>query len=434
MIRAIYSDYIYFDGRLEKSKYLLFDDKIIGLSDEPVGAQEVIKRKNSCIIPGFINTHTHLPMSLFRGMADDIPLMEWLKNYIWPAESKYLSEEFVYDATLLAAAEMIHSGTICANDMYFYSKEIGKAIKKAGLKAVLGAGILDFPTKFGKDIDDYLDKAKQLIDYFKDDKHINIALSPHAPYTVSPHNYKKCIQFAEKNNIIIHTHLSETEDEVKNIFDKYGKTPVELMDSIGLFDCKAVIAHMVHLTDEEIEITGKKNVRISHCLESNLKLGSGFAPVNKMISAGAVISIGTDGAASNNDLDMIGEISTVAKFHKGLLLDPTVLSAEEVIKLATINGADCLYIKNTGELKIGYDADFAVFTFDTPFTTPLYNPLSQIVYSAKPENVCDLFVNGNAVMLNKKITTFDEREVLEKARWWGKKLVIGQEKSIDKKA
>lgn len=424
MKKAFYADFIYFGGKLEKNKYLLFDEKIIGISDNCNGVEKVFKRDNSIIIPGFINTHTHLPMVFFRGLADDIPLMDWLKGYIWPAESKFLDEEFVYDATMLAACEMIHSGTVMANDMYFYSRQIGLALKKAGLKGILGAGILDFPTKFGNGIEDYLNNAKDLIDFFMGDSLIKVALSPHAPYTVSPENYCKCIDFSDKYDVIIHTHLAETKDEVENIRKKYGKSPIRLMEDIGLFNQRAIFAHMVHLTDEEIEILGKKNVRISHCLESNLKLGSGFAPVKKLMDAGCVVSIGTDGAASNNDLDMLSEISTVAKFHKGLNLDPTFLSAEEALIVATENGAKALWLDNTGKLDVGNYADFAVINFDKSFTVPLYNPLSQIIYSSKSENVTDLFVNGNPVMLNNKIMTFDENEVIEKSKWWGKKIKL----------
>jgi len=422
MKKAYKADLIYYDGKLFKDKFLIFDEKIIGISDDSQGAEEVFEKKNSFIMPAFINTHTHLPMSFFRGLADDIPLMDWLKNHIWPAESKFLDEDFVYDATLLAACEMIHSGTVWANDMYFFSRSIGEAIKKAGLKAVLGAGILDFPTKFGSNLDDYLQNALKLYEYFKGERDIKIALSPHAPYTVSPESYKKCISFAEKYDFIIHTHLAETVDEVKTIAEKYGKTPVMLMDEIGLFDTRSIVAHMVHLTDEEIEIVGKKSVNIAHCLESNLKLGSGFAPIKKYMDKGANISIGTDGAASNNDLDMLGEISAVAKFHKGLNLDPTVLDAETVINMATKNAAKGLYIDGCGELKAGFYADFTVFTFQNCWTVPLFNPISQVVYSAKSENITDLFVNGNAVMLDKKITTFDEDEVIDKGMWWGKKI------------
>ncbi|MCX8085221.1 MAG: amidohydrolase family protein [Calditerrivibrio sp.] len=422
MIKAIKANYIYYNGRLEKDKYLIFSDKVIAISETPQNAEKIIHKANSLIIPGLINTHTHLPMSFFRGLADDIPLMEWLQKHIWPAETKHLTEEFVFDATMLAAIEMIRSGTTCANDMYFYSNSIGQAIQRSGLKAVLGAGILDFPTKFGKNIDDYLSNAIKLKEMFEDDPKIKIALSPHAPYTVSPENYKKCISYAERYDMLIHTHLAETVGEVENILNNYGKTPVQLMNDIGLFDTKTIVAHMVHLYDVDIEIIGKKNVNISHCLESNLKLGSGFANIKKYIDAGANVSLGTDGAASNNDLDLLSEMSTVAKFHKGLNLDPTVLKAEEVLNLATKNAAKGLYLPNCGELKEGYDADFAIITFNNCFTTPLYNPISHLIYSAKTENVTDLYVCGKEIMSDSKIVSFDEEEVLEKARWWGNKI------------
>ncbi|MEC9492256.1 amidohydrolase family protein [Flexistipes sp.] len=425
MIKAYYADYIYYDGKLHENKYILVEDeKIIGLRDKINNPDETPIKSfpNSAIFPGLINTHTHLPMVYFRGLADDLPLMEWLQKYIWPAESKWLSGEFVYDATIHAVAEMIKSGTVCANDMYFFSKSIAKAIEDANFKGVVGLGVLDFPTKFAQNADEYINKAGDFLDEFKGSRFITTALCPHAPYTVNPENYKKCIDFAERNGITIHTHLAETEWEIEEIKSKYGKPPVQLFDEIGMFDTDAVFAHCTHLTEEEIELLGRKKVNVSHCPESNMKLASGFAPMYQLYKAGTNITIGTDGAASNNDLDMLSELSTMAKIHKALNRDATVFDAESVLNMATRNAAKSLQLRNMGELKEGNCADFFVMNLDDINTLPVYNPVSHLIYSANPENITDLFINGRQLMENGKLTFIDQQAIKDKARYWQKKV------------
>ncbi|MGA1862692.1 amidohydrolase family protein [Deferribacter thermophilus] len=422
---AVYADFIYYDESFIKNSYLLIENSYIkGVSNEINKDEfdEIIIKENSIIFPGFINTHTHLPMVYFRGLADDLPLMDWLQNHIWPAENKWLNDEFVYDASLLAACELIRCGTICANDMYFYSDSIAKALSKAGIKVVVGAGVLDFPTKFAKNINEYLNKAQLLIDKYNDNELVKVAICPHAPYTVSPESYKKCISFAEKNNIILHTHLAETEWEIKEILNKYGKSPITLMNEVGMFDAKSIFAHMVHLNNKEIELIGKKSVNVSHCLESNLKLASGFAQVKAMLEAGANVSIGTDGAASNNDLDILAEASTVAKFHKALNNDATALNAKTVLDMLTINAAKGLYLDKMGKLKEGYYADFIVINLNKPHLQPMYNPISHLIYSAKSTDITDVFINGKHVLKDGVITTIDENEVIEKAKYWSNKI------------
>lgn len=427
MSKAYYADYIYYEGNLVEKRYLLVDEngKIIDIKDsiDSTESIETIYFENSAIFPGLINTHTHLPMVYFRGLADDLALMEWLQKYIWPAESKWLSDEFVYDATRHAIAEMIKSGTVCANDMYFYSEAIAKAAEEAGFKCVVGVGVLDFPTKFAKSADEYITKAGDFINNYNGSELINIALCPHAPYTVSPENYKKCIDFAEKHNITIHTHMSETEWEINEITSKYGKSPVMLFDGIGLLDTNVVLAHCVHLNENEINLLGKKRVSISHCPESNLKLASGFAPMTKLKNAGANITIGTDGAASNNDLNMLAEMSTAAKLQKALSKDATAFDAKAVLDMSTKNAAKALNIKNTGELKKGNYADFFVLSLNDINTLPVYNPVSHLIYAASPENITDLFINGRQLMGNRKLTILDEEAIKDKARYWQEKVI-----------
>lgn len=420
---AIKAKFVYYNNKIHEDTHLIVSGEYIqGIQKNPPEECRIIDRSSSGIFPGFINAHTHLPMSMFRGLADDLPLKEWLENHIWPVENKILSNEFVYDATLLAAAEMIRSGTICANDMYFYSEQIGGALTDLGLKGVVGAGVLDFPTKFAKSFEEYLTKAEILIDEFKDSSLINVALCPHAPYTVNPENYKKCVDFCVKNNILIHTHLSETKWEVDEINKRYGKSPVKVLDETGFFDINSISAHMVWVDDEEIEILGKKNANIISCIESNLKLANGFAPIFKMKNAGVNITIGTDGNASNNDLNMLSEISTFSKVHKGLTFDPTHLQSSEIIDIATKNAAKALNLKKCGEIKKGNFADFFIISFDDINMMPVYNPVSHLVFTGEPSNITDLYVNGKCLMENRKFTTIDLNYVKEKTRYWENKI------------
>ncbi|MGD9808277.1 MAG: amidohydrolase family protein [Deferribacterales bacterium] len=426
--KAFYADYIYYEGELHKDKYLLVTgDKIHGIvnhaDEEGASGYEVEYFHNSAIFPGLVNTHTHLPMTLFRGMADDLALMDWLQNHIWPAETKWLSEEFVLNATELAAIEMIKSGTTTSCDMYFISDIIASSIAKAGMKAVIGAGILDFPTKFGKGPDDYIAKAADLYLKYQDNKLIDISLCPHAPYTVSPDTYIKCVEFCGKHDILLHTHLAEASNERPDAIEKYGKSTVQIMDEVGAFDLdKSIFAHCVHLTDDEIDLMGKKKVNVALNIQSNMKLANGFAPAQKMLDAGVNLTIGTDGAASNNDLDMISEMQTQALVHKGVQMDATAFPAETVLKMGTVNGANGLGIRKTGELKRGNLADFIVVSYDAPHMTPVYDPISHLIYSAKSTDVTHTYVNGQCLMKDRKVLTLDEEQVKEDARRWAQKI------------
>lgn len=420
---AIKAKYIYYNRKIHTDKYLLINNKLIeGISDEAKDGYKILDRSSSGIFPGFFNTHTHLPMVYFRGIADDLPLKDWLENHIWPVENKMLSEEFVYDATMLAVAEMLRSGIVCVNDMYFFSKSIGKGLSDAGVKGVIGGGVLDFPTKFAKSFNEYLVKIEELIDIFKDNELIKVSICPHAPYTVNPENYRECVEFAKKHNILVHTHISETQNEVDEIKKRYGKTPVKLLDEIGLFDLQAVFAHCVWLDDEEINILGDKKVNIASCAKSNLKLASGVIKGDKLLKAGANITLGSDGNGSNNSLNMFDEMSTFARVQKGITLDPTVMPAETVFDMATFNAAKALPFKNTGELKKGNFADFIIVNFDDINLLPVYNPISHLVYSCEPANVTDVFVNGNCLMENKEFKTIDIKEIKDKAKYWSLKI------------
>lgn len=423
---AYYADYVYYNNKIHTNTHLLVDGSTIaGIAENPSDDYTIEVFSNSAIFPGLVNTHTHLPMGLFRGMADDLPLMEWLQNHIWPAEAKWLSPEFIQAATDLAAIEMIKSGTTLSNDMYFLSDHIAASLQKSGLKGIIGVGVLDFPTKFGSGADDYISKASDLYLKYKNDDLISVSLCPHAPYTVSPENYVKCVEFCGKHDLLLHTHLMEAANESADAVAKHGKTTVQIMKDAGAFDIKSIFAHCVQLNDEEIALMGEKKASVAHCIQSNMKLANGFAPVKQMMDAGINVTIGTDGAASNNDLDMIDEMRSVALVHKGVLKDATALSAETVLHMATTGGANALGIGDTGELKKGNKADFIAVSFDSPKTTPVFNPVSHLVYSASASDVTAMYVNGKCLMKDRVILTVDEEKIKYNARLWADKIIKG---------
>ena len=416
MKQAFYADYIWYDSVLHKNSWLLTNNGIIEgiISDDSTALSSYEKKcfTNSAIFPGLINTHAHMAMSIFRGLADDLPLMTWLNDHIWPAEKRYVSPEFVYNYTMLSIAESIRSGVTCVNDMYFHGDYVAKAFRDSSIRGVVAFGIMNSPKN-----------ALLMAENFEQDDFIKASLAPHALYTVGPEAIAKCVDFASKKNLLLHTHLAETVDETEQILAKYNKTPATLMNEIGAFDYKgSSFAHCVHLTDEEISIMGNKNVNISHCLESNLKLASGFAPIKKLIDAGANVSIGTDGAASNNDQSIIGEMSTVSKFHKAFNCDAQALPAVQVLEMATSNAAKALCFDKIGVLKQGNYADFFVLSFDAIHMTPVYNPISQLVYTANNNDVTDVYVNGRPIMQDRNILTIDEEKIKNTAKIMAKKI------------
>ncbi len=414
---AYFADFIYYDSTIHKNSYLLVSDNIImGIETDINNLDEykIHKFENSAIFPGLINTHNHLGMGIMRGYADDLPLMTWLNDYIWPLEKKMLSGEFVYYSTLLSLAESIRSGVTCINDMYFFAYEGKKAFEKAGIRGYVGFGVLN-----------NFEKAFTNADKFLESDLVKLTLCPHALYTVPFDVMKKCAEYVLKNNLILHTHLAETKDEENQIMAKYNKRPVEVMNDTGAFDCPSIFAHCVHLNKSDIEIMKHKHVNVSHCLESNLKLASGFAPVKYMMDNSINVSIGTDGVCSNNDLSMIGEMGSVSKFHKALNMDATVLSAETVLNMATKNAAKALNRDDIGVLNKGMKADFFVISFDKTHMTPVYNPISHLIYVAKDDDITNVFVNGKAVMQNRKLTLFDEEEIKNYAREKAKIIIEG---------
>ncbi|GAB7141176.1 TRZ/ATZ family hydrolase [Deferribacterales bacterium RsTz2092] len=416
MKNAYHSDYLYYDGALLMNVWLLVDEsQVVGYADNCPDEYKQHKFENSGIFPALINTHTHAAMSLLRGYADDLPLDIWLNEHIWPAEKRLLSADFIRDGLKLAVCELIHSGVSCINDMYFYSDIEADILSSIGLRGVVGCAM------FG-DIEANLNKSKELVEKYQDNLLINIAICPHAPYTATPDVYKAAVKFCQKHNTLMHTHLSETAREISDTVSKYGKRPVELMDSVGAFDCHSIFAHCVHLDDNEIAFLGSKKASIAHCPHSNMKLASGFAPIQKLLNAGANVTIATDGASSNNDLDMLAEIQTAALLQKAFMNDPTAFNAETAFVSATRSAAEALHLDNIGTIKSGKQADFIVVSYNSSNMQPVYNPLSNLIYSANKGNITDMFVAGRQLMKDKTLTTINESDVLATAKMWRDKI------------
>lgn len=386
-------------------------------------ADNEIMLENQVLIPGMINAHTHSPMSLMRGLADDLPLMDWLNNHIWPTEKQHVSPEFVFDGSLLACAEMLRSGTTCFNDMYFFPNETARAVEQAGMRAKLGLILIDFPSAWAKDADEYLAKGIELHDQLQNNNLISTAFAPHAPYTVSDDALNQMSTFAEELDIPIHIHLHETAGEIEQALAQTGKRPIQRLNDLGLLSPRLLAVHMTELTDEDIKLVAETGTHVIHSPESNLKLASGFCPTYQLQQAGVNIALATDGAASNNDLDMIAEMHTAALVAKAVAKNASALPAEDVLRMATINAAKALGLDTEiGSLEIGKAADITAIDLSGIENQPVYNPLSQIIYSAGRENVSNVWVAGHHLLKDKQLTSMDEKAILEKAVYWQKKI------------
>ena len=386
-------------------------------------AATTIDASGSVVMPGLINTHTHAPMVLFRGLADDLALMDWLQKYIFPAEAKTVSPEFVRVGTRLAALEMIESGTTTYTDMYYFEDEIARATKAAGLRGVLGETIIQFPVADAKTPAESLARTERFAAEFAHDDLITPAVAPHAMYTLDPDTLKACRALADRLHIPVIIHLAETQDEVKTSEEKYHLTPTAFLDSIGFWGPRTIAAHAVHVTPEDIQILARRHVGVSHNPESNMKLASGTAPVLAMRAAGIAVGLGTDGAASNNDLDMFEAMRQAAFLHKLISGDPRVIPAPVAIEMATIDGARALGMeKQIGSLEQGKLADVIVVSMSAARQTPMYDAQSHIVYVTRGDDVRTTIVNGKILMRDRKMTTLDAPRVLADARAYAAKV------------
>jgi len=396
-------------------------------SAEPIragyGSPEVVNAQGMLIIPGLINAHTHAPMTLFRGLADDLPLDTWLKEYIWPAEGRIINAETAYWGTLLAADEMIRSGTTLFVDMYFFEDEIGRAASQAGLRALLGEALVEFPSPNAKTPAEGLAYVRDSMARWKDHPLVRPILQPHSTYACSPNLLTRSKGLADEFGVPLLLHCCETAGEVEDVRRSTGKPPVGLLESLGLLDERTIFAHGVHLADEEIALLAERGVSIVHCPESNMKLASGVAPVPALLKAGVTLALGTDGAASNNDLNMWGDLQTAAKLHKVFSGDPTVLPARQAFWMATRGGAKAFGLeKELGSIEVGKRADLVFIDLCRPHLIPMYEPYSHLVYAVKGSDVRTVVVNGRPVMKDWHILTFDEDEVFDRVGIMAEKL------------
>lgn len=386
-------------------------------------AREVKHYPSHAIMPGFINSHTHTAMNVFRGLADDLELMDWLQNYIWPAETKFVSDELVYDASLLAIAEMIKSGTTCFNDMYFFIDATARAANDAGVRAGIGMTIINVPTAWAKTTDEYFKRSLEFLETYRNHDFIKPTIAPHSTYTLSHSDLEKVKTFRDEYQLKTNIHLQEAPSEMAYAKEHLKKRPLNLLDEIGLLDKDLIAIHMTQVNDEDFELLKKRQPSIVHCPESNLKLVCGLSPVDAFLKAGINVALGTDGAASNNDLDMISEMRTAAFIGKLKADDPKALPAHQVLQMATLNGAKALGLSDiTGSLKIGKSADFIAIHLGEVETQPVYHAISQIVYAGSRHLVTDVWVHGKQLMKNRELLTLDEKELLQKAQSWGKKI------------
>lgn len=386
-------------------------------------ATETVDLPQHALIPGLINAHTHAAMSLFRGLADDLPLMDWLNNHIWPAEAKWVGEAFVRDGTELAVAEMLKSGTTCFSDMYFFPEITARACIDAGMRACIGLIMIDFPSAWAQNAGEYLHKGLKLHDELRNSELVTTAFAPHAPYTVSDAPLEKIRMYADELDIPIHMHVHETAHEVEGSLAQYKKRPLARLTELGLLSPRLLAVHMTQLQPNEIESLAKANVNVIHCPESNLKLASGFCPVQALVKAGVNVALGTDGAASNNNLDMLEEMRIAALLAKGASGEATAVPAHMALRMATLNGAKALGLEaRTGSLTAGKAADIAAIDLSVVSSLPVYDPVSQIVYTATRDQVTDLWVNGKHLLANRRLTTLDEAELQKKAVEWSNKI------------
>jgi len=380
------------------------------------------------LIPGLINAHTHAAMSLLRGLADDLPLNEWLNEHIWPAETRWVNEEFVHDGTQLAMAEMLRGGTTCFNDMYFFPDTTARAAASCGIRASVGLIVVDFPTVWAQDADEYISRGLAVHDQYRSDPLITTLFAPHAPYTVSDQPLEHVRVLADELDIGIHMHVHETADEVDSAIELTGKRPLQRLHDLGLTSPAMLAVHMTQLSTAEIGQYAASGGHVVHCPESNLKLASGYCPVDALMTAGVNVALGTDGAASNNDLDMIGEMRTAALLGKAVCADASALPAHTILKMATLNGAKALGIdRDTGSLLAGKWADITAVCLDTIETQPVYDPVSQLVYACGREQVTDVWVAGQHLLKERRLTTLDGNDILERTRDWHARISTSQD-------
>jgi 5-methylthioadenosine/S-adenosylhomocysteine deaminase len=386
---------------------------------------QVIDAHGGIIMPGLINSHTHASMACFRGLADDLQLMTWLNDHVFPAEAK-LDDQKVYSGALLACAEMIMSGTTCFCDMYLFEDAVARAAKKAGMRAVVGEVLYDFNSPNYGPIENGFKYTQKLIDAWQGDPLVTVAVEPHSTYLCAPELLKKAFNLTQSFNLTLVIHLAESKSEVAQIKERYNRTPVEHLAELGVLAPNVLACHCVELTENDIALLQRFDVKVAHNAESNMKLASGVAPIPRLINEGICVGMGTDGCASNNDLDLFQEMDSVAKLHKAKSLDPTVMDAATVLKMTTIRGARALGLDPViGSLETGKKADLIIIDTNKPHLTPMYNPVSHLVYAAIGSDVTTSIINGTVVMEGGKIKTMDIKEVMDDVNRIAREIAAG---------
>jgi len=382
-------------------------------------AESHVQLPGHALIPGLVNLHTHAAMTLLRGFADDLPLMTWLKEYIWPAEGRWMSRDFVYDGSRLASLEMLKGGVTCFNDMYFFAEATAEAAIEAGQRVAAGIIVVDFPSPYAADPDGYLQKGMAMRDQLRHEPLVSFCLAPHAPYSLGDRSLEKVATYSAQLDLPIHIHVHETEDEIRQSLDEHGVRPLERLRGFGLLGPQFIGVHAVHLLDAEIDLLAEHGCHVAHCPSSNLKLASGGAPVAAMLERGIGIGLGTDGAASNNRLDLWEEMRLAALLAKGLSGRPDILPTHSALRMATLDGALALGLDvHIGSLEIGKQADVVAVDLRGAYTQPTYDVVSQLVYSAGRGEVSDVWVAGRRVIMDGACRTLDETEIVQRARAW----------------
>lgn len=413
------------------------DGRIVDLlpateATERYTARELIQRPQHVLLPGLVNAHTHSPMTLFRGLADDIPLDTWLGQHIWPAEARWVDAGFVRDGAELAMLEMLHGGTTCFNDMYFFPDVIARAVDASGLRACVGMILLEHPTVWAQDADEYLRKGLAVRDQFRGHPRISMVFAPHAPYTVADSSFRRIQLLANELDTIVHMHVHETVAEIAESERRFARRPLQRLDELGLLTPLLTAVHVTQLLPEEISLLHERGVSVIHCPESNLKLASGFCPVAELATAGINIALGTDGAGSNNDLDMFGEMRSCALLAKGVAQRADVAPAAAVLSMATLNGAQALGLGDRiGSLLAGKEADVICVDLSAAATQPVYDPVSQLVYAATRGQVSDVWVAGRRLLADGQPLLADTAAILARAEAWRARLSAAPESVTD---
>lgn len=416
-------------GRLyENCSLIIRDGEIVDVApsssiDSQYDYQEHIDLPNQLLMPGLINTHGHAAMSLFRGLADDLPLMEWLENHIWPAEAEWVTEEFVKDGTELAVAEMLLSGTTCFSDMYFYPEASAKVAFDTGIRAQIYFPILDFPTQWGTGPEDYIHKGLKLHDRYRSVEHINVGFGPHAPYTVSDEPLQRIATLAEELQAPIQIHMHETAKEVEDSIQLHGKRPLQRIAELGLLGPSTQLVHMTQVDDSDIELLTTHSAHVVHCPESNMKLASGFCPVHTLLQHDINVCLGTDGAASNNDLSLFDEMHTASLLGKGIAQKADALPSSTMIEMVTINAAKAIGLESMlGSLEKGKRADFIALDMSGAQQAPIYNLESQLVNTHVSHLVTHVWINGKCLVDERELQTLNLQDVIKKTQSWQNKV------------